>query len=60
MMLRTGGFKPNEVRRLEDMPPDKSPNADKLWISGDLYPIDMDPTLRKASKGGESGGKEEK
>lgn len=60
MMLRTGGFKPNEVRRLEDMPPDKSPNADKLWISGDLYPIDMDPTLRKSSsKGGENGGKEE-
>lgn len=49
MMLRSGGFKPNEVRRLEDMPPDSSPNADKLWISGDLYPLDMDPTQRKST-----------
>lgn len=58
MMLRSGGFKPNEVRRLEDMPPDRSPNADKLWISGDLYPIDMDPSLRKSTlRGGEGNGK---
>ncbi|WP_052130228.1 phage portal protein [Ureibacillus sinduriensis] len=49
MMIRSSGMKPNEVRRLEDLPPDKSPNADKLWISGDMYPLDMDPTQRKAT-----------
>ncbi|MEC0282425.1 phage portal protein [Terribacillus saccharophilus] len=58
MMLRSGGMKPDEVRRLEDLPPEGG-NADKLWVSGDLYPIDMDPSQRKAtatptpSKGGE-------
>ncbi|MDX2330456.1 phage portal protein, partial [Sinorhizobium medicae] len=40
---------PDEVRRLEDMPP-KGGAADQLWVSGDLYPIDMDPTLRKGVK----------
>lgn len=50
-MLRSGGMKPDEVRRLEDLPP-LGGKADELWISGDLYPIEMDPALRK-SKGGE-------
>ncbi|GGP17231.1 phage portal protein [Oceanobacillus neutriphilus] len=53
-MLRTGGMKPDEVRRFEDLPP-VGGNADKLWVSGDLYPIDMDPKDRKTtSKGGEN------
>lgn len=59
MMLRSGGMKPDEVRRLEDFPP-VGGMADKLWLSGDLYPIDMDPALRRSSgsgtatKGGEN------
>lgn len=53
-MLRSGGMEPDEVRRLEDLPP-KGGMASELWISGDLYPINMDPTLRKStSKGGEN------
>lgn len=39
MMLRTAAMKPNEVRQLEDLPPDASPQASELWISGDLYPL---------------------
>ncbi|GIN60527.1 portal protein [Robertmurraya siralis] len=55
-MLRSGGMKPDEVRRLEDLPP-LGGKANELWISGDLYPIEMDPTLRKStSKGGEGNG----
>lgn len=50
MMLRSGGMKPNEVRRLEDLPPDKSAMADQLWISGDLYPIDLPVHERKSGK----------
>ena len=53
-MLRSGGMEPDEVRRLEDLPP-KGGMASELWISGDLYPINMDPTSRKStSKGGEN------
>lgn len=56
-MLRSGGMKPDEVRRLEDLPP-LGGKANELWISGDLYPIEMDPTLRKSSsKGGDVDGK---
>ncbi|MEC0242775.1 phage portal protein [Paenibacillus dokdonensis] len=51
VMLRSSGMKPDEVRRLEDLPPEGG-MADKLWISGDLYPVDMDPTLRKSSSAG--------
>lgn len=58
-MLRTGGMEPDEVRRLEDLPP-KGGMAAQLWISGDLYPIEMDPSLRKSSKGGENENAEEK
>jgi HK97 family phage portal protein len=43
--IRSGWMKPNEVRQLEDLPPE--PEGNKLWISGDLYPMDMDPTQRK-------------
>lgn len=49
MMLRSGGLTPDEVRELEDKPP-KGGAASQLWISGDLYPIDMDPTQRKGVK----------
>lgn len=62
MGIRNGWFKQNEVRGFEDLPPDDSVNANKLWISGDLYPIDMDPTLRKSSATSssvEGGGKDE-
>ncbi|MET3507041.1 phage portal protein [Halalkalibacter oceani] len=54
VMLRSAGMTPNEVRRLEDLPPKSGP-AEELWISGDLYPLEMDPRDRKASseKGGE-------
>jgi hypothetical protein len=38
---------PDEVRQLEDLPPRGGKAAD-LWISGDMYPIEMDPTLRKS------------
>lgn len=58
-MLRSGGMKPDEVRMLEDLPP-MGGKADELWISGDLYPMEMDPALRKssASSSAEGGGKE--
>lgn len=51
--IRSGWFKQDEVRRFEDLPPEGG-NASKLWVSGDLYPIDMNPTERKTtSKGGD-------
>lgn len=53
-MIRSGGMSQDEVRMYEDLPP-KGGNASKLWVSGDLYPIDMDPVQRK---GGEKSGKE--
>jgi HK97 family phage portal protein len=49
VMLRSAGMSPDEVRRLEDLPP-KGGKAEDLWISGDLYPIDMDVSLRKGVK----------
>ena len=42
--VRTGFFKPNEVRGWEDLPPE--PGGDKLYMSGDLYPVDQ-PRERK-------------
>lgn len=54
--IRSGWFKPDEIRMNEDLPPEGG-NANKLWVSGDLYPIDMDPTTRK---GGDKSGKESK
>lgn len=50
--IRSGWFKQDEVRRFEDLPP-MGGNADKLWVSGDLYPIEMDPTKRKGNKRGD-------
>lgn len=57
-MLRSGAMKPDEVRMLEDLAP-MGGMANKLWISGDLYPQEMDPTLRKSSKSAEGGEKSE-
>lgn len=37
-MIRSAVFKPNEIRAWEELPPEK--DGDKLYISGDLYPID--------------------
>src|SRR5699024_8327765 len=51
--ISNGWMTQDEVRRSEDYSP-KGGNASKLWVSGDLYPIDMDPSERKStSKGGE-------
>lgn len=52
VMLRGGGMKPDEVRMLEDLPPEGGAAA-QLWVSGDLYPMDMDPALRKGVKSSE-------
>lgn len=49
VLLRTSGITPDEVRMYEDLPP-MGGNAAKLWISGDMYPTDMDPMLRKGVK----------
>lgn len=46
MLIRNGIASPNDVSALEDIPLSDDPNADKRYISGDLYPVDMDPTLR--------------
>lgn len=54
MMIRSSGMSPDEVRQLEDLPP-KGGKASELWISGDMYPLEMDPVLRK---GGDKSGKE--
>lgn len=62
MMLRSAGMKPNEVRQFEDLPPEKSEMANTLWISGDLYPIDLPISERKSaatSSTVEGGGKSE-
>lgn len=48
-MIRCGVFKPNEIRMLEDMPPEPTEMANKLLISGDLYPLDMSMEERKGS-----------
>lgn len=46
--IRSGWLSQDEVRQLEDSPPIGG-NASKLWVSGDLYPIDMNPSERKLS-----------
>jgi len=53
-MLRSGVLSPDEVRRLEDVQP-RGGAADQLWISGDLYPIEMDPRDRKGGDKGVKG-----
>ncbi|MBP1950288.1 HK97 family phage portal protein [Virgibacillus litoralis] len=46
--IRNGWLSQDEVRRKEDEAP-MGGNASKLWVSGDLYPIDMDPKDRKST-----------
>lgn len=47
--LRDGWMTRDEVRMLEEYAPKGGLAAD-LWISGDMYPLEMDPTLRKVNK----------
>lgn len=54
-MLRSGGFTPDEVRMLEDVAPRGGKSAEQ-WISGDLYPLEMDPSLRKSNNTTSEGG----
>lgn len=51
--IRDGWMAPDEARMLEEMPPRGGKAAD-LWISGDMYPQEMDPTLRKSHKSSET------
>jgi HK97 family phage portal protein len=51
--IRNGYLSQDDVRRYEDLPPAGGAAAN-LWVSGDLYPINMDPSKRK---GGDSTGK---
>ncbi|WP_416349032.1 phage portal protein [Listeria seeligeri] len=46
--LRDGWMTRDEVRELEDLSP-VGGKASELWISGDMYPLDLDPALRKSS-----------
>lgn len=41
MGMRNGLFTVNEIRKLEDLPPVKNKNADQVWFSGDLYPLEQ-------------------
>jgi HK97 family phage portal protein len=54
MMIRSAGMKPDEVRMYEDLPP-VGGKASELWISGDMYPLEMDPSQRKSSGKTEKG-----
>ncbi|GGH83583.1 HK97 family phage portal protein [Pullulanibacillus pueri] len=45
--LRDGWMSRDEVRQYEDLPP-RAGKADELWISGDMYPLEMDPRERKS------------
>lgn len=44
--VRDGWMTRDEVRMYEELPP-KGGMASELWISGDMYPLEMDPLLRK-------------
>lgn len=46
--IRNGWLSQDDVRRYEDEPP-VGGNASKLWVSGDLYPIDMPINERKGT-----------
>ena len=58
MFRRNSIASANEIRAWEDLPPDGSPEADKLYTSGDLYPIDLPIEQRKTSKNTSEGGEE--
>jgi HK97 family phage portal protein len=48
--IRNAWMFPNDVRVAEGLPPSIDPNANKLWISGDLYPIDTPIGERKGGE----------
>ncbi|MDV2683809.1 phage portal protein [Alkalihalophilus lindianensis] len=52
--LRDGWMDRDEVRRWEDLPP-RGGQAAELWISGDMYPLEMDPRERKGVRDNEKG-----
>lgn len=47
MMIRNGIASSNDLRKLEELPPSDAKNADQLWITGDLYPLDSDISERQ-------------
>ena len=47
MMIRNGIASSNDLRKLEELPPSDAKNADQLWITGDLYPLDSDVSERQ-------------
>lgn len=49
VMRRNSAYSANDVRRYEDLPPSPLSQMNEYHISGDLYPIDMDPVLRKSN-----------
>lgn len=49
--IRDGYMSPDEVRVLEELPP-RGGSASKLWISGDMYPQELDPALRRSAGNG--------
>lgn len=64
MMIRNGIASPNDLRKLEDLPPVKDDTANQLWITGDLYPIDLaiqdrnsrEPSLESENADSKKGG----
>ncbi|MBL1224797.1 phage portal protein [Enterococcus sp. BWR-S5] len=49
IMRRGGAYSANDLLRFEDMPPSNEAGMDEHHISGDLYPIGMDPAKRKSN-----------
>lgn len=47
--VRDGWMTRDEVRMLEELPP-MGGKAAELWISGDMYPLEMDPRERKLNR----------
>ena len=58
-LRRSGILTTNDIRALEDLPLSKDEFADKLFVSGDLYPLDMDPAQRKGVSSNGNGVKNE-
>lgn len=52
IMRRNGAYTANDILRYEDMAPSQEFGMEEHHISGDLYPISMDPTLRKTTSKG--------
>ncbi|MDT2660695.1 phage portal protein [Enterococcus hulanensis] len=50
IMRRNGAYTANDVLRYEDMVPSNEEGMNDHHISGDLYPINMAPTLRKSTQ----------